>query len=378
MAAATPVSRDRYVDFLRAIAILGVVFGHWFIGIIFWDRGVIGVHSAIGVTSGLWLATWLFQVIPIFFFVGGFANFVASRAFRDRGRSTAEFLRTRAVRLLKPTALFTVAWLGIEVVLHLIDRGGTGLVRGVRLGNTLPFGPLWFLGVYLVVVLLSPLTIALHRRFGVRIPIVLIAVIVAADVLGLAGDVSGIRSMNILLVWSLAHQLGYFYGDGSLLALARRAHVAMAGLGLAALIVLTNIGVYPRSMLGTDATFFDLKLIERTSNMNPPTVCIVALMFWLIGIAMVARPAAVRWLQQPRAWKATIATNAVIMTLFLWHMTAYAVAVLLVYPLGLGHEADSTSRWWVERPVWEFVPGVILLGMLLIVGRFERPRPLRR
>jgi hypothetical protein len=28
----------------------------------------------------------------------------------------------------------------------------------------------------------------------------------------------------------------------------------------------------------------------------------------------------------------------------------------------------------MERPVWEFVPGVILLGMVLVVGRFERPR----
>ena len=94
LAAATPASRDRYVDFLRAASIAGVVFGHWFIAIIFWDHGVIGVHSAIGVTSGLWLATWLFQVIPIFFFVGGFANFVAYRAFREQGRSTASFLRT--------------------------------------------------------------------------------------------------------------------------------------------------------------------------------------------------------------------------------------------------------------------------------------------
>ena len=33
LAAATPASRDRYVDFLRAASIAGVVFGHWFIAI---------------------------------------------------------------------------------------------------------------------------------------------------------------------------------------------------------------------------------------------------------------------------------------------------------------------------------------------------------
>lgn len=374
LVAATPASRDRYVDFLRAASIAGVVFGHWFISIIFWDHGVIGVHSAIGVTSGLWLATWLFQVIPIFFFVGGFSNFVAYRAFRERGRTPAEFLRSRAVRLLKPTAIFIAAWLGIEVVLHLIDRGGTGLVRGVRLGNTLPFGPMWFLGVYLGVVLLSPLTIALHRRLGVWVPVALGAGVIAADALGLAGGVEGIRNVNVLLAWSLAHQLGYFYADGSLASLPRRAHMAMAGVGLAGLIVLTNIGVYPRSMLGTDATFFHLKPIEQTSNMNPPTACIVALTFWLIGLAMVLRPPVSRWLARRGPWKATIVTNSVIMTLFLWHMTAYATAILLLHPLGLGTEVDSTARWWMERPAWELVPSVISLGIVLVVGRFERAR----
>jgi len=372
LVAATPPSRDRYVDFLRAASIVGVVVGHWFIAIIFWDHGVIGVHSAIGVTSGLWVATWLFQVIPIFFFVGGFANFVAYRAIRARER--AEFLQTRAIRLLKPTALFVAAWLGIEIVLHLIDRGGAGLVRGVRLGNTLPFGPMWFLGVYLVVVLMSPLTIALHRRFGLWVPAALVAGVVAADLAGLAGGVPGIRNVNVLLAWSLAHQLGFFYADGSLTSLPRRAHVAMASVGLAALIVLTNIGVYPRSMLGTDAQFFHLKAIEETSNMNPPTACIVALTFWLIGLAMVLRPTLSRWLERRGAWKATILANSVIMTLFLWHMTAYVAAILVLHPLGLSTEGDSTARWWMERPVWELVPGVILLGMVLVVGRFERPR----
>ncbi len=374
LVAATPASRDRYVDFLRGASIAGVVFGHWFISIIFWQDGVIGVHSAIGVTSGLWSGTWLLQVIPIFFFVGGFSNFVAYRAFRERGRSTAGFLRTRAVRLLKPTAIFVSAWFGIEVVLHLIDQGGTGLIRGVRVGNTLPFGPMWFLGVYLVVVLLSPLTIALHRRFGLWVPLVLASGVVAADVVGLAGGIEGIRNVNVLLAWSLAHQLGYFYADGSLASLPRRVHVAMAGLGLAALIVLTNVGVYPRSMLGTDATFFHLKPIEQTSNMNPPTACIVALTFWLIGLAMVLKPTVSRWLERRGPWRATIVANSVIMTLFLWHMTAYAVAILLLRPLSLGTEVDSTARWWMERPVWEFVPGLILLGMVLVVGRFERPR----
>ena len=84
----TPSTRDRYVDFLRAVSILSVVIGHWTIAMIIWDGGSIRSTSAIGVTSWLWLATWFLQVMPIFFFVGGFANLVDLRRVRARGEST--------------------------------------------------------------------------------------------------------------------------------------------------------------------------------------------------------------------------------------------------------------------------------------------------
>ena len=68
---ATPSSRTaRWTS--SGPSILAVVFGHWFISINHWEQGVIRSTSAIGVTTGLWLFTWVFQVMPIFFFVGGF------------------------------------------------------------------------------------------------------------------------------------------------------------------------------------------------------------------------------------------------------------------------------------------------------------------
>jgi len=53
LAAATPATRDRYVDFLRALSILVVVVGHRLIGVIYWEDGVIGSTSAIGRTPWL-------------------------------------------------------------------------------------------------------------------------------------------------------------------------------------------------------------------------------------------------------------------------------------------------------------------------------------
>ena len=50
------------------------------------------------------------------------------------------------------------------------------------------------------------------------------------------------------------------------------------------------------------------------------------------------------------------------------------LAVLLLWPLGSGREHDSSTRWWVERPLWIAVPAVILVGLVAVFGRFERPR----
>jgi hypothetical protein len=44
----------------------------------------------------------------------------------------------------------------------------------------------------------------------------------------------------------------------------------------------------------------------------------------------------------------------------------------VLWPLGFGRQHDSTTRWWLERPLWLLVPGIILAGIVWLVGRFER------
>jgi Acyltransferase family len=387
----TPDSRDRVVDLLRAASILAVVVGHWMIGIIWWQDGVIRTTSAVGVTSYLWLATWLLQVMPVFFFVGGFSNYVAYTAYRARGETAGAFVRSRLDRLLRPSLVFLGVWAAVMLGMHVLTVGApTGprlwgdlvLLRGVLPpGATVPFGPLWFLAVYLVVVAVSPFTIRLHRRYGLWVPAAMAAGAVAADLIGFVGGVPLARWANVVFVLLLPHQLGHAYGDGSMLGWPRRAFWSMVAVGLGGLLLLTTpllfrlagevrfdwfpgIGAYPKSLLGTD--------VERISNAYPPTVCFLLGGIWSIGAAMLLRPRLARWLRRPRAWAATIAVNSVIMTLFLWHMTAYLLAILLLWPLGLGQQTDSTLRWWVERIVWVVVPGLILAGLVAVFGRFER------
>jgi len=356
-----------------------VVLGHWFISLNHWQGGRIFTTSAIGETSWLWLGTWVLQVIPIFFFVGGFANLTSFVSFERRGASISEYLRSRMRRLLRPFLVFVGLWIVAEVAMHAAGCCGSGLFRGVKPPPaTVPFGPLWFLGVYILVVLASPITIRLHRRFGWGVPAVLLAAAVAGDAFGFLGGISGARVPNIASVWLLAHQLGYFYADGSLTSISRRALWGMALAGLAALVALTNppiwfghgpsffdgLSHYPKSLLGTDN--------EPISNMNPPTLALVAMTFWSVGVAMLVRPMASRWLERPGPWKTVILGNTIVMTLFLWHTTAYLLAVVVLWPLGFGRETDSTGRWWLERPLWLGLPAVFLAGLVAVFARFER------
>jgi fucose 4-O-acetylase-like acetyltransferase len=394
LAKATPATRDRYVDFLRAASIVAVVLGHWFISINHFERDIFSTTSAVGQTSGMWLGTWLFQVMPVFFFVGGFSNLVTYDAFRRRGEPTSAFIRSRLERLVRPSLVFLGFWLVLQVALHLVDLGGpagphitgeTRMLRGMYPpAATLPFGPLWFLSVYLVVVCIAPLTIALHRRFRWWVPPLMVVGAIVVDVIGFGADAHGLRYLNVVFVLLLPHQLGHFYADGTFERLPRKAFWAMVAVGLGGLVLLTNpwvfepfgrarfdwfgtVGHYSKSLLGTDVP-------GEISNAYPPTMCFLLADIWSIGAVMLLRPALSRWLERPGPWKVTILLNSVIMTLFLWHMTAYFVVLLALWPLGIGHEQDSTASWWLLRPVFIGLSALVLTGIVALVGRFERPR----
>jgi fucose 4-O-acetylase-like acetyltransferase len=390
---ATPDTRDRSIDFLRAASIVAVVFGHWFIGIIHWRGGLIFTTSAVGVTSWLWLATWFFQVMPVFFFVGGFSNLVSYESARARGQGIGSWIRARLERLLRPSLVFLGIWAVVQIALHVADVGApagptiwgtTRLLRGMKPpGATVPFGPLWFLGVYIVVVAIAPATIALDRRFGAWVPVAMAAGAVVVDVVAFGFGHPAVRWFNVAFVLLFAHQLGHLCADGRLDRASRWVLWAMVVGGLAGLVALTNpavfqafggtrawfsgLGSYPKSLLGTD--------VEPVSNAYPPTVCFLLGGVWSIGAVILLRPSLRRWLARDRSWKATIAVNGMIMTLFLWHMTAFLLAILVLWPLGLGHQGDSTARWWAERVVWEAVPAAILVVLVLAFARFERVRP---
>jgi hypothetical protein len=361
VAAATPAERDRFADLLRVASIVVVVAGHWLMAVVGWRDGRVEGGNAIALVPGLWLATWLLQVMPLFFFVGGLANLVSAR----RARGWAGFVGGRAARLLRPTVAFLAVWTVAAAAL-----GAAGVPEAVlRPATRLVVQPLWFLGLYLLVVALAPAMLRLHRRFGPAVAVWLALAAATADLAGRAGlpGLERLDDLNFLLVWLFAHQLGFLYADGTLPGWPRRAHLAMVAGGLAALTVLTASGAWPRSMVGLPG--------DPVSNMNPPSLCIVALTVWLVGPAMLVRAPVTRWLHRPRPWTMVVTAGSSLMTLFLWHLTALVLAVLVLHPLGLTQPPPGTPTWWALRPLWLLVPAAILVPLVGLFARFEHPRP---
>lgn len=364
MVARTPEHRDRYVDLLRVVAIGVVIAWHWSLSILHWsgDRWVMPnpIHH---VTGGA-LATWLLQIVPVFFVVGGYANAAAwsaaQRAGRD-GRAWAGYYRARLRRLLVPIAVFLAVWAGFELVATVVVPGYPGVLRY----GWIVFTPLWFILAYLWVVLLAPVTASAHARARWLTLAALAGAVGLADAGRFLAGIGWLAWLNTALVWVLIHQLGYFFRDGTLARLGRRGAVGLAAAGVVALAVLTRFPAYPSSMVATVG--------QERSNILPTTATIVAVAVLQLGVIMWVREPVTRWLRRPGAWKPVVAASSVIMTVFLWHMTALLVVLAALRALGLDLRTEPTARWWLERPLWLAGPALVLVPLVLAFARFERP-----
>jgi hypothetical protein len=361
----TPPERNRYVDLLRAVSIAAVVFGHWLIAAPWIDGGKLKLDHLLALQPATQWLTLLFQVMPVFFLVGGYSNAASWEAALRRGTPYGEWAGGRVRRLVGPVLPLVAAW----VVLALVFRAFGVHPEMVRQGSTLALVPIWFLAVYLLVVLLVPWTRRAWSRFGIASYWALVAGAVVVDVARFAGGHRpAVGWINYVLVWTAVHQLGYLWRDGRL-AGPRRALPWAVG-GVAAWLLLARFGPYPISMVGVPG--------EEISNTLPPDVMLLALGAAQAGLLLAIEAPMRRWLARSGPWTATVLVNASIMSVYLWHLTALA---LLVGAAKLGggvglHLVPGTGAWWAARPVWLAVLACGLGLVLVAVARFERlPEP---
>lgn len=347
--------RDRYVDTLRTLSLVIVVIWHWAFTVITWHVDGPHMSNPIGTTRGLWLITWFGQVMPLFFLCGGVANAASWQRARERGAMA--FIRRRLQRLLIPTGAF----LALAVVARLAM---IPLPDSNRWANRLVIeaaSPLWFLIIYVALVGLVPVTYRMYERLGFGSLLLFVGGAVLVDVARFTTDTDAIGWLNLVIVWALCHQLGYAWNR--FIAIPRAAALGLAGVGLSALIVLTNTGPYPRSMVGVPA--------EWLSNVGPPTVCIVALAFFQLGLALLGRDAARRWQARPRPTFALDWLGARAITIFVWHFSAFLAVYGLLRAIGFDVPSRTNSDWWLQRPLWLLSPALVTAPLVAIFQRVE-------
>ncbi len=361
MALRAPPERNRYVDFLRAFSILAVVVGHWLVAAPYIADGEVHGGHLLGILPWTQWLTWGFQVMPIFFLVGSFSNYASWSANRRDGGTYAEWFTGRLRRLINPVLPLFLIW-----TLFALFGTAAGVDRAiVQMAAQLALIPVWFLAVYLMVAAVVPVTHAAWRRFGLASFWALAAGATAVDAASLALGVPYVNFLNFGFVWLAMHQLGYAWSEG---AFDRPARALAWGVGgLAALGLLVGFGPYPVAMIGVPG--------EPLSNSMPPTAALLALGIAQAGFALALQPAARRLLAGLRPWTGVVLVNGMIMTVYLWHLTAFVAIMVAAWLLGgVGlHTAPGSGAWWLARPLWFALYIAALLPLIAVFARFERP-----
>ena len=360
MAEQAPPTRNRYVDFLRAFSSLAVVVGHWLVAAPYIRDGAVEGGHLLGILPWTQWLTWGFQVMPIFFLVGGFSNFVSWSANRRNGGTYAEWFTGRLQRLVNPVLPLFLIW-----TLFAAFGTAAGVDRQiVALAAQLALIPVWFLSVYLMVASVVPFTYALWQRWRIGSVTAFIAVAIAIDVATLALDVPYINFLNFAFVWLAVHQLGYAWSEG---VFAKPGVALGFGIGgLIALGLLVGLGPYPVAMIGVPGT--------GLSNSMPPTIALLALGIAQTGFALALEPAARRMLDNLTLWTGTVLINGMIMTIYLWHLTAFVFVMVVAWLLGgIGLTVQpGSAEWWLARPIWFALYIAALLPLIMAFARYER------
>ncbi|MFI8345337.1 acyltransferase [Streptomyces sp. NPDC085639] len=359
----TPAHRDRAIDGLRALALLAVPTGHWLLGGFTLDADG-GLHNAspLSPLGGLAPASWVLQMLGIFFLVGGYAS---ALSFGRRTGPVRAWLKGRVVRLGRPVLGVTAVWALAAPVLY-----AAGVPEAtLRTGATLVIQPLWFVGVYVVVTALTPYCVRAARRLGGLSAAPLIGTVAVVDFLRYGPFADSVPSwlalVNILPGWLFAYQLGVCWGERRI---GRRgAWLLLAG-GTLLFAALLAVFHYPASMVGVPGA-------ART-NSHPPSLLVLALASAQSGAAILLRERLAKLLARPALWAPVVVINLSAMTILCWHQSAMLAAAV---PGSFAGElaglttAPEGPAWIAARLAWMPVFAVLFVGIARYARRFEGP-----
>jgi hypothetical protein len=234
----------------------------------------------------------------------------------------------------------------------------------IRLATEAALIPVWFLAVYLLVTACTPLTYGAWKRFGWVSFAWFVPLAMLTDWLTFTAKVPYVNFTNFLWVFLAIHQLGFAWREGRFDN--RFFALAWFVVGLGILISITVYGFYPVSMVSPPG---------ELSNSLPPTLALFALGVAQVGLVLALEPWGRKMLDNMTIWTATVLMNGMIMTVYLWHLTAFVLVMTVCWVLlgGLGlDQVPGSPTWWASRPLWFGIYILVLLPMIAIFARHER------
>lgn len=349
-----PAGRELAVDLVRVCCVLLVVVLHsLMVGLGTDAAGHVSQVNPVQAQPWFPVASWFGQIMPVFFVLGGFASLKSWRSVQRRGGSGADFYRARLLRLATPA-------LGWYVIVGALLWSAVALGFPFALGDLLAGGlgmPLWFLAAYLITQALVPALARAHERAPLATVGLLLAGAIVVDAARYASGVTPIGLINLVLVWALVQQLGFFFADGTLQRIPRPLLPVIAVVAFAVVGVLGLTGPYSPDML---------------TDLNPPTVPLVLIGVGQTALFLLVKPALDALMRKRPAQAVVYFLGTRLMTIYLWHLLLVILVAALVLVLPGLIPATGTPGWW-----WARIPGdALALGVLLLlsfaVARFER------
>lgn len=354
-------SRDAGIDLVRALCVLGVVLLHaMMVGVTVTDAGPAFENAG---DDSWWITplSWVLQVMPLFFVIGGFSGYLAYGRRRERSGAATLFVAGRIHRLFRP-AVFTIVVVGLALAVLTVIGIPADLIAtaGFRYGQ-----PLWFLGVFVLCQALLPLLATAHQQKPVATIGALAAASVLVDVLRATTGIDGLGFLNLAFVWMTLQQLGFFLADGRIDALSRRVRIAAVSSALLLLVATFVTGIHSPDLI---------------ANINPPTTALLLVGLVHTGMLSLHRGRIERFSRRrlPAAFTGFVTRRA--MTIYLWHMPVLLAMAGLTAVFALLTGADlpalGSGGWWAGRPLWLATALALTAVVAVAFTRFEtHPAP---
>ena len=351
--------RDLTLDLVRVACVLLVVVVHLLLaGVALGDDGIV-LEKTLEEQSWFNVVSFIFQIMPAFFVVGGFAAKTGWESLnrkhpeRSFNELASTFVRVRLARLARPAvavmAFFVVA-LGAAKLIGAPDELVSAVASGVG-------SPMWFLAAYMIAQAAAPWLLRAHAARPVLSLVVIGLAAVAVDAVRFLSGVTMLGLPNIGFVWIFAQQLGFWYQDGWF---ARRSKASLVGIvALAYAIAVAAVWLvdgYSWNML---------------ANQFPPTVPLMVLAAAQGALLALAKLPLTALMRTRAAQGIVFVAGTRLMTIYLWHLPVIMaiIGLQLLAPQWLSE--PGSLRWWLERiPIYLAVLGVVYL-LSLGLGRLE-------